>query len=165
MTTTSAQPLHPAKIDCIDSATYQAYRHDLDLFETWRDGRTSYHPDEVPNHLQHVNNDMRGLVEQYEFKHNPPEKYFTYWSKRQVSTDGAYQNWLVTWNGEPLAKVSGCSEWRDNFGGTRVSFQALGINGLWYSGTYFKSSGDYCRIKLLKRNPNNGKIQTIAKST
>lgn len=41
-------------------------------------------------------------------------------------------------------------EYRDSFGGRRVPIWIDAINGRRYAGTYFKSSGDYARVKLLK---------------
>lgn len=146
-------------VQTIDEVTYKSYRDDIESYELWRNGRTSYQTSEIPDYLRHVSNEMRGKVEQYEFKHGkPPVKYFAYWSKRFVS-ETSYQLWLTTFTGDILAKVSTNNEYHDNFGGTRVNFNCLALNGLWYYGTYYKSSGDYCRIKLLKRSPTTNKPQ------
>lgn len=46
---------------------------------------------------------------------------------------------------------------RGHFPSVRVPITVRGINGVTYHGTYFKSSGDYARVKAsaksLKRNP------------
>jgi hypothetical protein len=66
----------------------------------------------------------------------------------------------TTFTGEILGKVDfGCeyqvpvNTYPSNFMGresTRVSISVHGINGVEYYGTYFKSSGDYARIKARK---------------
>jgi len=162
---TTATKIYPTMtiktIETIDEQTAIEYRCENDRFENWRNGRQSYNTNEIPNDLKHVDNDLRGKLEQFEFKNSKPDKYFCYWSKRQINESGSYQIWLTTFMGNELLQVipGSHNEWRDNFGGIRVSFTAIGINGVWYHGTYFKSSGDYCRIQKLKRNPNTGEQQ------
>jgi len=136
----------------ISAETYTNFRDDIGRYENWRAGRQCIKTDEIPDDLKHVSNDMRGKVEQYEFLHNPPEKYTLYYSERAINETGSFQTWGTTWNGEILGRIHTRKEWRDNFGGKRVSFTMSGINGKSYHGTYYKSAGDYCRIKLSKKS-------------
>lgn len=87
-------------------------------------------------------NDELGQVEVYEFVHDPPEKHMVYIDeKRRIAT---------TWPGDKLGDVTFGSSYRDNFGGTRQPVWIRAINGHQYQGTYFKSAGDYARIRRLK---------------
>jgi len=72
--------------------------------------------------------------------------------QRAINETGSFQTWGTTWNGEILGRIHTGKEWRDNFGGKRVSFIMSGINGKSYHGTYYKSAGDYCRIKMTKNS-------------
>lgn len=90
-----------------------------------------------------VDNELRSAIEVYEFVNNPPNKYFIYVSEvKQVVT---------TWTGQILGDITFMGNpYRDNFGGKRQSIRFKAINGLFYHGTYFKSSGDYARVKMYK---------------
>ena len=83
-------------------------------------------------------------IETYEFINNPPDTYFAYINQENKT--------MTTWTGEVLGKVFGLwsSGWRSNFGDTRVSIDVKGINEIKYHGFYYKSAGDYCRIKAYK---------------
>lgn len=90
-----------------------------------------------------VTNADRSAVEVYEFYHNQPERYFLYISEaKRIAT---------TWTGDKLGDVSFGAKFNDNFGGTRVPITIVAINGRVYHGTYFKSSGDYARVKIAKQ--------------
>lgn len=86
---------------------------------------------------------------------NPPERYFAYVKPREnMETMGCsppdtryLRGTITTWMGDELGIVFGGLPYRDNFGGTRVSIDVVGNNGIIYFGTYYKSSGDYCRIR------------------
>ena len=82
-------------------------------------------------------------MEVFDFITNPPDKYFLYISEKTATA--------TTWTGDALGQVSFGREYRDNFGGKRVPVTVRDINGLIYHGTYYKSSGDYARIKANKR--------------
>jgi hypothetical protein len=85
-----------------------------------------------------------GQLEIYDFMNNPPDKYFTY-----VLDKGAC---VGTYTHLPLStRVSLGAKYRDNFGGTRQAIRFLGINGIEYVGTYYYSSGDFCRVRKAKR--------------
>lgn len=107
-----------------------------------RNGWASYKPDDKPPEIPDVSNDERSQLEVYDFCNDPPDRYFLYVneSKREATT----------WTGDKLGVVTFGQEYRDNFGGKRVSVWIEAINGKSYHGTYFKSSGDYARVKLCK---------------
>ena len=87
-------------------------------------------------------NEDRTEIELYEWQNDPPADYFLYIN---VKTRQA-----TTWTGAILGSVGFGRVWRDNFGGTRQSITVYGTNGRTYHGTYYKSSGDYARIKAAK---------------
>jgi len=89
-----------------------------------------------------VNNDLRGKIEVYEFMQDCPKKYFLY-IKEDNST-------ATTWNGEFLGNVHFGKEYRSNMGDKRQPIDVFGINGIKYHGTYYKSAGNYARIKAYK---------------
>jgi hypothetical protein len=107
-----------------------------------KNGWASYRPEDKPAHIPDVTNDERSALEVFEFVTNPPDKYFLYINeKAQTAT---------TWTGYALGRVFLGREYRDNFGGKRVPITVRAINDRTYHGTYFKSSGDYARIRVKK---------------
>ncbi|GAB7002482.1 hypothetical protein JQ593_22795 [Bradyrhizobium viridifuturi] len=115
-----------------------------EALHAWMKARktNSYHPSELPPHINPPTNDERGQVELFEFMRDIPERYFLYIN--------AKTNTATTWNGERLGSASFGREYRDNFGGKRVPVTVRAINGATYHGTYFKSAGDYARVKKAK---------------
>jgi hypothetical protein len=93
-----------------------------------------------------ITNEERSAIEVYEFCTTPPEKYFLYIN--------AEKKLATTWTGDKLGDVTfGRAYQSPGFGGfasTRVPVTIAAINGRTYHGTYFKSSGDYARVKLSK---------------
>jgi hypothetical protein len=79
-----------------------------------------------------------------EFIANPPTKYFAYINEQTRK--------MTTWTGDFLGAVSFGKEYRSNFGDKRVSISVMAVNGKHYYGTYYKDSGNYCRIKLQTTN-------------
>lgn len=92
-------------------------------------------------------------------------RYFAYWheptkEEREASARAMATRWrpiatLTTWTGELLARVTWVgTEYRcPAFGGwptVRVNFCARGIDGRDWAGTYYKSSGDYVRMRVVK---------------
>jgi len=107
-----------------------------------KSGWASYKPEDKPSNIPDVTNDERSALEVFEFVTNPPDRYFLYINpQKQTAT---------TWTGETLGQVSFGREYRDNFGGKRVPIMVRAVNGRVYHGTYFKSSGDYARIRVQK---------------
>lgn len=104
-------------------------------------------------------NEMRSAVECYDWMVAPPAKYFAYvkeQSKEEREKAGFVgaplfsRGELTTWMGDKLGYIYGGKPFKDNFGGERVSIDVVGTNGVLYYGTYYRSSGDYCRIKMYK---------------
>lgn len=120
--------------------------------EKWRAGRTSYKIQECPETLR-MTNEQRSRLEVLSFLDYPPERYFAY--VKEQGSAGIIQS-VTTWIGDGLADVT----WQGvpfkvwgTFGqpSIRVNFRALAISGHAYSGTYYKSSGDYCRMRRIKQ--------------
>jgi hypothetical protein len=108
-----------------------------------KNGWASYRPEDKPADVPDVTNEERSALEVFEFCTHPPDKYSLYISReRQEAT---------TWTGELLGHVTFGREYGDNFGGRRVPVWIRGINGKQYHGTYYKSSGDFARIRQTKR--------------
>jgi hypothetical protein len=108
-----------------------------------KNGWASYRPEDKPAHIPNVTNEERSALELFDFVTNPPDKYFLYIN---TATRKA-----TTWTGDVLGHVFFGREWRDNFGGRRVPITISAINGRVYHGTYFKSSGDFARIRQSKK--------------
>lgn len=100
-------------------------------------------------------------LEVYEFVADPPERYFLYVKAPRIACKGGIgsaedvhyggSGLATTWTGEKLGDVQFGRTWRSVFGDTRVSVSVYGINGKTYHGTYYKSAGDYARVKMSKR--------------
>ena len=109
-----------------------------------KNGWASYRPEDKPADVPDVTNEERSALEVFEFCTNPPVKYFLYISlEKQEAT---------TWTGELLGHVTFGREYGDNFGGRRVPVWIRGINGQQYHGTFYKSSGDFARIRQSKQS-------------
>ena len=123
-------------------------RERLARFAAWVDtirdksGWASYRPEDIPADVPRVSNDEISALEVFEFIHDAPEKYFLYIREKEGEA--------ITWTGDKLGTVTFGRPWRDNFGGTRVPIRVQGINGKRYAGTYYKSSGDYARVRLAR---------------
>ena len=133
---------------------YKAIRARIDRLHKWfdliRDKRTgwvSYRPSDKPASVPDVTNEEQSAVEVYEFLRDKPGRYFLYINEKKAKA--------TTWTGEKLGKVVFGREYRDNLGGVRVPIDVYAINGLRYYGTYYKSSGDYARIKRCKHQQGN----------
>jgi len=105
-------------------------------------GWASYPSDKVPKKCRVGNTELSAL-EVYEWMTSPPDKYFLY-----VSEDNAT---ATTWMGDKLGAVTFGKPYSSpgfgGFGSQRVPVRVKGINGVEYYGTYYKSSGDYARVK------------------
>ena len=135
---------------------YHEYRDGIQAFELWRDGRTSYRTEDIPATLRWVTNEVRSAVEHWAFKNHRFDRYFAYvaYSGRAEMIkpiriqSQVYE--VTTWTGQPLGNAWLGKPYRDNFGGTRQSITVHAINGAKYHGTYYKSSGDFCRLTRSK---------------
>lgn len=135
------------KIETISKELRDDIAGRCERFNKWLEtiGDGPYKVEVVPADCR-VTNDERSALEVYDFVNNPPEKYFGYVKMR---TDSRFCK-MTTFTGDFLGTVIMGREFKDNFGGTRVSIDVYGINGVKYYGFYAKSSGDYCRIKAYK---------------
>ena len=93
-------------------------------------------------YAKQVTNELRSAIEVYEFINDIPQKYFLYINEKDRTA--------ITLTGDILGSVSFGSEFRSNMGDKRQSVTIKAINGKTYSGTYFKSAGNYARIKAYK---------------
>jgi hypothetical protein len=78
-----------------------------------------------------------------DFSASPPDKYVLY------INEGSRE--ATTWMGHKLGDVTFGRAYRTNMGDTRVPITVRGINGVTYVGTYYKSAGDYARVRRKKR--------------
>lgn len=155
------RPLETTVWECLDSehytipdiADYNRIRDGLRDLEFWRNGRNGYHVSEVPQELRWIDNRLRSAVEHWEFIQNPPAAYFAYVKLHDRSGYNMLncQAAITTWTGQLLGAAFLGKPYQDNFGGTRQSVSMEAINGRRYHGTYYRSSGDYCRLKLSKK--------------
>jgi len=91
-------------------------------------------------------NDERGQMEVYEFVTDIPKKYFAY-----VHCEGERPIAITTWPGDNLGMIIGRGlPYYSNMGDKRVNIRVKAINGREYTGIYFQSAGDYCRLKICK---------------
>lgn len=92
-------------------------------------------------------------VEVWEFQNMPPKSLFAYVDKTSST--------IRTFNGEILGNaVFGKEHKSPGFGGAfskRVPLKVTGINGLTYYGTWYKSSGNYARLKVCSKHLKNTK--------
>lgn len=128
----------------ITSEQAKEIRAKYDAFHAWRGNRTSYHPSEIPSHVPTVTNDELSALEVHDFVTNPPDRYFLYINEETGNA--------TTWTGDSLGRAYLGREFRDNFGGKRVPVTIQSINGKTYHGTYFKSAGNYARVKMAKKS-------------
>lgn len=90
-----------------------------------------------------ITNDDRSNVELYYFMKERPKKYFLYINEEKRTA--------TTWTGEKLGTVYMGSTYTSNFGDKRRNIDVIGINGIKYHGTFYKSSGDYARVIAYKK--------------
>ena len=111
-----------------------------------KDNKTNGIPCEIANTFPYANkitNELRSKIETYEFMQDKPDRYFIYIDEKE--------NVATTWTGDKLGIVHFGKEYRSNMNDKRINIDVIGINGIKYHGTYFKSSGDYARIKAYKK--------------
>jgi hypothetical protein len=84
------------------------------------------------------------------WKANPPDKYFLYIQDTGGKGPWHLEGQATTWTGDILGTVRFGREYRSNFGDKRVPVVVFGNNGVKYHGTYYKSAGDYARIRRHK---------------
>lgn len=130
----------------ITNERYIELKANLAEYDAWalqfrqRNGWTVIPADAVPPVT--VTNADRSAVEVYEFCSNPPDRYTLYINEKREDA--------TTWTGDGLGRTVFGREYRDNFGGRRVPVTIYAINGRKYVGTYYKSAGDYARVRQVK---------------
>ena len=123
--------------------------HDINhaALTTWlRDHKTNASPCEISAQLPFANevtNELKAKIEVWEFLHDKPRNYFLYIDEETRKA--------TNWTGEFLGNVHFGNVYTSNMGDERQSIDVFGINGLKYHGIYFKSSGNYARIKAYKK--------------
>lgn len=132
---------------------YEYLRHKIDAYENARNrlypGVCAFTPCMIENIVREAKlqspptNEERSKVEQYEWVSNPPLSYFAYINEKKAV--------CATWMGDKLGNVGFGSPFHSNLGDVRVPITVYGINGKVYHGTYYKSAGDYCRIKMSRK--------------
>lgn len=133
----------------LSDTEYKKYSELERDFQKWVDSRrgASYRKDEIPSDLTDVGNEIRSKMELYRFYTNPPERLFCYLNS-EVSPE------VTTFTGDKLGSVTYWNPYEcPAFGGfpsKRVAIRVRGINGVHYAGTYYQSSGNYCRLKRTK---------------
>lgn len=116
-----------------------------------KDNKTNYITPEQNKLLPQVTNEERSAVEFYYWQNDKPAKYFLYIKKENEAGNGIYSRGVATtWTGQELGKVIFGREYKSAFGDIRQSIDVIGNNGLKYYGTFYKSAGDYARIKARK---------------
>lgn len=74
---------------------------------------------------------------------NPPNRYVAYVNGNLLI--------VTTWTGEKLGEITHRGEpYRTGFRSYRQSIRVTGTNGVRYYGTYYMSSGNYCRLYRMK---------------
>ncbi len=128
----NARMMHDANIEAIK--------------EYCRINKTNGIPCEVSKsfpYAEQVTNELKTMIEVWEFMHDTPQKEFVYISEENKAA--------TTWTGAKLGNVHFGREYRSNMGDKRQPIDVFGINGAKYHGTYFKSAGDYARITPYKK--------------
>lgn len=111
-------------------------------------GWASYKPEDMPENVKamDVSNAERSKIEVYEFVRDRPKKYTAYVSiADQIVT---------TWTGDVLGRITWVGHVYETsvYGGAnqRQNLRVVGVNGVVYSAVYYRSSGDYCRMKAFR---------------
>lgn len=135
----------------ITEAEFHQLSNKMKSFDAWvdanhRDKRTgwaSYPSDVAKAREDYVDNDHRGLVEEYRWIHCPPDRAFLYpgdtTNGKQVVT-----NWTGIIFGEIIHRGA---NWRSNFGDRRESIRMRGTNGHTYAGTIYET---YIRLRRIQ---------------
>jgi len=109
-----------------------------------------------------LTNKERGVMEVYRFVKERPDTYLAYykfgpmraWTSPAGSTGGSARvtGVVTTWMGDKLGDMVRIGEdYRSSFGDKRVNIRVKTIDGVMYSGTAFLDSGDYARLKRVKK--------------
>lgn len=123
-------------------------------------GWASYKPEDKPANVPDVSNAERSAVEVFEFMRDTPSRYTAYVKVNEEGMGkrplGSVRTWAgdvlgeITWLGSPY-RVAGFGSQQ----GVRQNMRIKAINGRVYSAVYYKSSGDYCRMKAFNQEVTN----------
>jgi len=123
-----------------------------------KNGWASYRPEEKPAHVPDVTNEERSALEVFGFVQNPPERYFLYVNEETHEA--------TTWTGDKLGDVRFGRPYEcpafGGFSSTRVPVTIRAINGVTYHGTYYKSSGNFARIRQSKKKAARNRCATLS---
>ncbi len=155
VTLTKTHPFNCTKtaMNTITKLEYDIHRNRINRYEETRNrlypGVCCFTPEMIDNIVRTAGitssptNEERSVVEVYEFVNDPPDRYFAYINEKTRTCN--------TWMGDKLGEVGFGRAYRSNMGDIRVPITVYGINGKKYHGYYYKSAGDYCRIRLAKK--------------
>lgn len=122
---------------------YEEYRSHLNAW--LKENKTNAIPaivSETFPHHNYSNHSIVSAIEEYEFRNNKFENYTVYINEQKRTA--------TTWTGQKLGDVTYTGAYKSNFRDERITISIKAINGQKYFGTYYKSAGDYARIKLCK---------------
>lgn len=88
-------------------------------------------------------NHLAGALEISAFCDTPPEYLFAYVN--------AASGTLTTFMGGVLGRIEFGRKFESNLGDQRQSIKVRAINGRTYHGTYYRSAGDYARLRLVAK--------------
>jgi len=93
-------------------------------------------------------NRAKGKAELYGFMERPPEKLFAYYKG-----DARVGDAITNWPGDVLGIITRRGKESRPLGGRVVSVVMRGKNGVYYAGRCNLSSGTYCTLKRLAKQP------------
>jgi hypothetical protein len=142
----------------ISKARYEELRAKIDSFQEWvkenhtdaKTGWASYPAIEAKKRADYTTNEEIGLVEEYEWITDPPDRAFLYpkMTDRTEVLGHKHLGWVTNWVGIPFGVVTvRGSHWRSNFGDRRVNIRVRGSNKVDYCGTIY---GTYVRLRRVK---------------
>lgn len=148
----------------ISKTEYESIRAKYDFYHAeWKrllGNKNCATPEEQKLLPESPTHDEISSMEVYEFRHGIPDvpvRYFAYVHQDEKTVvyelKHTYKEptYVTTWTGEILGEIVDYGyRYRSNMGDERVNIRVKMINGKTYSGIYFCSAGDYCRLKMCK---------------
>jgi hypothetical protein len=96
-----------------------------------------------------VRNVLASRREVHEFRCFKPDRYFAYVQGLPPQQLG--QPKVTTWMGDILGTIVAVGRrWTSNMGDERETLTVKAITGEYYTATYYRSAGDYCRMRKRK---------------
>lgn len=136
---------------------YKHWRKIADNYMDWVKAREyrGYKPDELPEELRSLTNEIRSQIEVYEWVNDPPEEYFAY-----VKNDSLE---VTTWMGDRIGNFFHTGHHYEDVEQTYLDendeevveyerqevrdIYVIGTNGVTYIGKYYFENGDYCTME------------------